>query len=301
MPAADIPPSDRLHPGTTLGPVRLHAADAEGLADWYVRVLGLVLLAADDRGAVLGTPGGEPLLALLARPGAERPARDEPGLYHTAFLLPTRADLGRFLRHVSMAGIRLSGAADHLVSEAVYLTDPEGNGVEVYRDRPRSEWQWTEAGVRMDNAPLDVRAILAEAEVAGEQFSTAPDGTTIGHVHLKVADLDATERFYAQVLGFDVMERFPGALFVSAGGYHHHLGLNAWESLGGIRRPGRTGLAELVLHIPQDGRAAVLDRLAASGITTEQTGDVFAVTDPAGNRLALEPENPDPSRLLEPV
>lgn len=150
--------------------------------------------------------------------------------------MPTRADLGRFVRHAGGLGVRL-GQSDHLVSEAFYLQDPDGHGIEVYRDRPRGEWRWVGGEVRMAGDPIDLPGLLLEAGPPAP-WTGLPDGTVMGHVHLRVADLGAAEAFYAGTLGFDVVSRWPGALFVSVGGYHHHLGLNTWQSLGGEAAPG---------------------------------------------------------------
>ena len=290
-------PLPRLHPDTTVGPVVLAARDATALSAWYRSVLGLAELAADADAVVLGTAEGVPLLSLLARPGAPVAGRREPGLYHSAVLLPTRADLGRFLRHSAATGVRLAGASDHLVSEAVYLTDPEGNGLEVYRDRPRDEWPREGDGVHMDNAPFDLHGVMAAADAGGGRYEAVPAGTTMGHVHLKVADLAASQRFYIDLLGLDLMARYPSAIFVAAGGYHHHFGLNEWESRGGVRSKGATGLHAATVVLPAGQRDGLVARLAAAGVAIEP-GVLPSVIDPSGNRLALSDGPVDAAGLL---
>ncbi|MGI8597046.1 MAG: VOC family protein [Thermoleophilaceae bacterium] len=167
-----------------------------------------------------------------SRSQAPPPPRWSSGLFHLALLVPSRAELARAVRRVTGAGGRFTGASDHLVSEALYLNDPEGNGIEIYRDRPREEWEHTGGEVRMSTLALDLDAVMAELP-AGDGPDGMPPGTVMGHVHLSVADLAETESFYADVLGFDVTVRsYPGALFLSAGGYHHHVGANTWTSAG---------------------------------------------------------------------
>jgi catechol 2,3-dioxygenase len=288
-----------LHPATALGPVRLVVADLPGVAVFYKRAVGLHPLERnEDAGSVvLGTPGGKPLVELVGRADAPPRARGSSGLFHLALLLPSRAELALALRRLAAAGWPLDGASDHLVSEALYVSDPEGNGIEIYRDRPREQWGRERDGqLRMATLPLDLDALAAElpagARTAGDAFEDAglPDDARMGHVHLSVADLDAAERFYHGVLGFDVVVRgYPGALFVSAGGYHHHLGLNTWASADGPpNRAGTRGLArfEIVLAGAAELRA-VGERLAAAGMAAEQTAEGLVTTDPFGNELLL--------------
>lgn len=271
---------------TRMGPVALTVRDRRRLADWYGEVLGLVPLAEADDAVALGTAGGRPLVVLVQDANAVPPPRTGAGLYHLAILLPARSDLGRWLRHLSRRGLRLDGAADHLVSEATYLADPEGNGIEVYRDRPRAEWPTRAGRIHMDNSPFDLRGVVAEGDATGQDWTVAPDGTTMGHVHLKVADLDAARRFYVDGLGFAPTEEgYPSALFVAAGGYHHHLGLNTWESAGAPRRPGTTGLRTAVVELPP-GEAAVA-RLAAIGVEATPDPHGSRVVDPSGNALLI--------------
>ena len=174
--------------------------------------------------------GGVPLLDLERREGAAREARNAAGLYHTAFLMPTRKDLARWLVHAAANRIPLSGFADHLVSESVYLDDPEGNGIEVYADRAPELWQWNAGTVTMATDPLDIDGLLALTDTRTTSYARAPDGLRIGHMHLRVGDLEQADRFYGGVIGFDPTRKRTGAAFLSSGRYHHHLALNVWQS-----------------------------------------------------------------------
>ena len=283
---------------TTMGAVSLTVSDLARSRALYEDVIGLRPLAEGDDGSlVLGGPDGTELVRL--HPDAAAPAlnRRATGLFHLAILLPTRADLGHFLLRLANAGYPLDGASDHLVSEALYLSDPDGNGIEIYRDRPRDEWRRDSSGaLEMATLALDLRSIVADAATgAGPDGpavpSTVPAGTVMGHVHLQVADLASTEAFYSQLLGFDVMVRgYPGALFVAAGGYHHHLGLNTWHSAGsGPAQPGAVGLRSYEVRLPTEAdREAVLNRIRHAGLPLE-TDDrgATAVRDPSGNLVAL--------------
>ncbi|BBE73685.1 VOC family protein [Oharaeibacter diazotrophicus] len=270
---------------TAVGPVALTVRDRARVAAWYRDVLGMVPLAEDGRAVVLGAADGTPLVTLVGAPDAPLAGRRAPGLYHVAILLPARADLGRWLRHTAAVGARLQGASDHLVSEATYLADPEGNGIEVYRDRPRAEWPRRDGRIHMDNSPFDIAGVLADGDAVGRRFDGLPAGTVVGHVHLKVADVAATRRFYVDTLGFEATEEgYPSALFVAAGGYHHHFGLNAWESAGGTRVAGATGLRHATVTMAPAARAAHAARLAAAGLGAD-AGPATAAVDPSGNRL----------------
>lgn len=225
--------------------VTLAVRDLDRVARFYQDAIGLTPITSDASAVWLGVDGRK-LLHLLHRPDFRPTDPQAAGLYHTAFLLPTRADLGRWLRHAAALGLKIAGAADHLVSEAVYLADPEGNGIEIYADRPRSTWHWEGIQVAMANARLDLAALMA---LDPAPWTGAPAGTTIGHVHLQVGDLLAAEPLYVAGLGLDITRRMPQALFISADGYHHHLALNTWNSQGaGPRDPARAGLATVTLR-----------------------------------------------------
>jgi len=286
-------PAPSLPAATTLGPVRLTVADLAATAAFYERVIGLRELRRDGDEATLGTAAGAPLVELVERADAAPRPRRSSGLFHLALLLPTRADLAFALRRIALARHPLQGASDHLVSEALYLADPEGNGIEIYRDRPRAQWGREQDGqIRMATLPLDLDSVIAElpGDLADAPDPGVPDGAVMGHVHLQVSDLDAAEAFYAGVLGFDVVVRgYPGALFVSAGGYHHHLGLNTWASLGAVANaPGTRGLDRYSVTLPDAAAVqAVADRLAANGTPAVERGSALVATDPFGNELAL--------------
>ena len=204
--------------------------------------------------------------------------------------MPDRAELARSLRRVAGAGWRLTGASDHLVSEALYLQDPEGNGIEIYRDRPREEWRRNGDELAMATLPLDLESVLGELEPSERSANGMPAGTTMGHVHLQVADIPAAEGFYNRALGLDVMVRsYPGALFLAAGGYHHHLGLNTWQSQGAHPPPeGALGLDRYELVLPNAAeRDGAADRLLQAGADAERLDEGVLATDPSGNRVLL--------------
>jgi catechol 2,3-dioxygenase len=274
---------------THIGKVRLRVADIDALSEFYERVVGLRDVERDGELVRLGPEGGEPLVELVAAPGAPTAPSFSTGLFHLAILVPDRAELARSLRRVASAGWRLTGASDHLVSEALYLRDPEGNGIEIYRDRPRDQWGREGGELRMATLPLDLEAVLGELGDGDEAANGMPAATTIGHVHLQVADIPSAEGFYNGALGLDVTVRsYPGALFLAAGGYHHHLGVNTWQSQGAPPPPdGALGLDryELVLPSP-DERDAAAERLGESGDPVRLDEGVLA-TDPSGNRVLL--------------
>ncbi len=226
----------------SIGQVALTVKDIDQMAAFYEDIIGLKLISRDGKMALLGTET-HPLIELRADKNARRQP-NEAGLFHTAFLLPSQQDLGLWLRHVSDRDTRLEGASDHGVSEALYLTDPEGNGVEVYRDRPREQWVRNGDQVEMGTAPLDLKALAAAQGV----WAGAPAGTVIGHVHLQVGNIDTAETFLLNALGLTRTFHVPSASWYGAGGYHHHLAVNTWHSLGaGPRSKGTTGLAEIEL------------------------------------------------------
>lgn len=283
------PYSRRLPPDLHLGPVRLQVGDLARSVTFYETVLGLSVTRGGDGTATLAAAGAaRPLVALKEHTGARRVApHGRLGLYHFALLVPTRADLGRLLRHLIGLGLR-PGSADHAVSEALYLSDPDGLGIEIYVDRPRSEWERRGDELFMTSAPIDVQGLL---QAAGDApWSAMPAGTTMGHVHLHVGDLGQAARFYETALGFDVMVRsYPGALFVSAGGYHHHLGLNTWAAGAPAPNPSDAQLLEWTLHLPDAASVhSAAERLAAHEYETERVADHdLLMADPWGTRLRL--------------
>ncbi|MBE9603367.1 VOC family protein [Acetobacteraceae bacterium H6797] len=245
-----------------MGRVVLTVHDLDQVADFYQRALGLHLLHREGDTARLGA--GEATLLELRRDTAAR-ARSprEAGLFHTAFLLPHRADLGRWAQHASESRIPVSGASDHLVSEAIYLNDPEGNGIEIYADRPDESWQWQNGTVQMATEPLDVPDLLQSA--AGTAWKGAPEGTVVGHVHLQVGALPPAEAFYAETLGFDITCRYQGGTFYSSGGYHHHLATNIWNSCGATpRQMPSTGLSDVEIIASAEALAAIEQKAGAT-------------------------------------
>ena len=274
---------------THIGKVRLRVADIDALSEFYERVVGLGAVERDGELARLGPEGGMQLVELVAAPGAPTAPSFSTGLFHLAILVPDRAELARSLRRVAGAGWRLTGASDHLVSEALYLRDPEGNSIEIYRDRPRDEWGRDGGELRMATLPLDLEAVLGELGDGDEEANGMPAATTIGHVHLQVSDIPAAEGFYNGALGLDVTVRsYPGALFLAAGGYHHHVGVNTWQSQGAPPPPdGALGLDRYELVLPSsDERDAAAERLGESGDPVRLDEGVLA-TDPSGNRVLL--------------
>jgi catechol 2,3-dioxygenase len=277
---------------TTLGTVRLNVADIARSRDFYERAIGLVGEQREDGTVAFSASGGHPLVELRGDSSAPALDRRATGLFHLAILLPSRRDLAFALGRLASARWPLDGASDHLVSEALYLSDPDGNGIELYRDRPREDWRYDGGQLQMTTLPLDIDGVLSELAGDDPQSQpTVPDGTSIGHVHLQVSDLASVEEFYNGVLGFDVVVRgYPGALFVSAGGYHHHIGLNTWYSAGASPPPpGAVGLRSYEVLLPdQAALDAVLQRARAAGIDTEPRPDLATrVRDPSGNALLL--------------
>ena len=265
-------------------------ADLAGARAFYERVIGLRVLEGDGSSVPLGTEEGRPLLELSGDPDAPPRPRVSTGLFHLALLLPGRAELARSVRRVVEAGWRFTGASDHFVSEALYLDDPEGNGIELYRDRPRSEWTQEGGELKMGTVALDLDDLMAQEP--GGPDAGMPPRTTMGHVHLNVADLGDTEAFYAGLLGLDVTVRgYPGALFLSAGGYHHHLGTNLWRGAGAPPAPpGSLGLREFAFRLPSAGAVdEVRDRLAAAGREPQESEGAVRVLDPSRNAVVLAP------------
>jgi catechol 2,3-dioxygenase len=280
-----------IDPGTAIGAVHLRVSDLERSLRFYAHTLGLDTLARDDATAVLGS-GGAALVAMRLLPGAIPRPRRSTGLYHFAVLVPDRASLGEALGRLVAMRWPLQGASDHGVSEALYLADPDGLGIEIYRDRPRAEWPRAGEGqgLAMVTDPLDLRALLDDAVRAGAVPARMPAGTRMGHVHLQVRDLDAADAFYHGALGFDVMQRLAGsALFVSAGGYHHHLGLNTWGVAGAppapVTAPGLDYVEVVLPNAP--ALDAVRRSLAERGAALEARDGGWLVHDPSSNAVLL--------------
>ena len=274
---------------TTVGAVHLSVADLERSVAFYERAVGLRVRERGAGRAALGA-GGADLLVLREQPGA-RPARRASGLFHFALLLPERADLARWLLHAARSRVPLTGASDHFVSEALYLRDPDEHGIEIYWDRPRTSWEG-QVRERLTSDPLDTDDLLATLGDPEEDPGGAlPDGTVMGHVHLRVGDVPAAAAFYADVLGFESMATLgTQASFLGAGGYHHHLGLNSWESRGAGQPPAGTATLELATIVLPDraSRDRLAEQVASAGHEPVATDGGLLVHDPSGNPLALQ-------------
>jgi catechol 2,3-dioxygenase len=265
-------------------------ADMPTCLQLYHDTLGLRVDPSRDgsTGVALGTD--EPVLILHEDGEAPERPRGTTGLYHVAILLPDRRSLARTLRRLLQAGYPLEGAADHGVSEALYLADPEGNGLEIYADRPRGQWPSDDGRLRMVTDPLDVEGLMGELQDDSRPWAGLETGTRVGHVHLQVSTLEPAERFYREVLGFDLMQHFGGsAAFLSFGGYHHHIGLNTWAGIGAPRPPaGSRGLRALTLWAPNETALETLeDRLSATLSSSHRTNEGLETRDPSGNVILL--------------
>jgi catechol 2,3-dioxygenase len=295
------PSGHRLPDTTRLGPVRLQVTDLARSVAFYRDALGLEVVGAGDD--VVSASGSE---AVALRAGERTlvelrsdahtvsgARRGRLGLYHFALLLPDRASLGRLVRHLSERGVAL-GAGDHLVSEAFYLSDPDGLGIEVYVDRPRSAWRRAGRELVMATDPVDVDSVIAAGE--GEPWRGMPDGSRVGHVHLHVADIERARAFYFEGLGFDqTVWSYPGALFLGAGGYHHHVGVNTWAGPAATPpRDDEARLLEWTMEVPEAGALErVADALAAAGQAVGRSDGEVAAADPWGTRVRLVvPERP---------
>jgi len=284
------PTGYRLPDATTLGAVHLQVADLARSIAYYRDVIGLRALSSTAHNASLGPHGEERTVIELheLRGAAPVPDRGRLGLFHVAILLPDRASLGRFLAHLADIGVRV-GMSDHSVSEALYLSDPDGLGLEVYADRPRESWQSQGRQLVMGTEPLDGMAVIAAAN--REPWTGAPAGTTVGHVHLHVADLRQAATFYHEGLGFDkTVWEYPGALFMSVGGYHHHLGMNTWAREASPPAASDARLLEWQLVVPAaDDMREMSAHLAQKGIAAQQDGHGLLLHDPWGTRVRVVP------------
>lgn len=272
-------------PYTYTGEVHLNVLDLNRSIEFYKEIIGFKVLELTSNKAVL-TAGGQAPLLIIEQPENVTPKElHKSGLYHFALLLPKRADLGAIIKHFIEHRIQF-GAADHLVSEALYLSDPDGNGIEIYIDRNPSLWEWNDGKVAMSTDPLDGESVVAES--VGQTWDGLPNGTVMGHVHLHVANLPEAEVFY-NALGFEVVTNYPQALFMSNGKYHHHIGLNTWNGEGALKpSQGSVGLQSYALVYPTE---AVLNeavtKVEALGVQVKSNENGFIVEDPAGNRIVL--------------
>lgn len=293
LPYGIAPNAHRLSPALRLAGVHLHVRDLTRSVAYYESVLGLRLARRDGPRATLTAYGSDEALVTLheseRRDAAPIPPRGRLGLFHFAILLPDLTALGGLLAHLASTNERI-GASDHLVSEAIYLTDPDGLGIEVYADRPRDTWRHANRQLEMASDPLDLRALVRDA--GDVRWTGMPHGTVMGHLHLHVGDLARAEAFYHQALGFDkVVWSYPGALFLSAGGYHHHLGLNTWAAGAppAGERDARLLAWEVVLPTAHDIDGALASVEAAGG--TVERAPIALVRDPWGTTLHLRAAN----------
>ncbi|HEV7838384.1 MAG TPA: VOC family protein [Gemmatimonadaceae bacterium] len=282
----------RLPESTHLGSVRLQVADLDRSVLFYERFLGMRVIHRTDDSVGLGAYGDDREIVHLRQLASARPVpkRGLLGLYHFAILLPDRVSLGRFVAHLAEIGVR-AGMSDHFVSEAVYLTDPDGLGIEVYADRPRDAWRYDERQLYMTTDHLDVDDLVRSAR--GEKWTGMPPGTVLGHVHLYVDDIDKAEAFYHDALGFDkVVWSYPGALFLSAGGYHHHLGTNTWARGAPPATDADARLLEweIIVPTPKDAEEAAR-HVKDAGYPVKQEDGEWVLTDPWGTSLRLVPES----------
>ncbi len=281
------PMSEQIAATTRMGAVHLTVASLARSLAYYRHAIGLDVRAEGDGRATLGA-GSTRLLELVEVPGA-LPAPGHTGLFHFALLLPDRRSLALWVAHAVREQVRLEGASDHFVSEAIYLRDPDGHGIEIYQDRPREAWEG-QVAERMGTDPLDLDGLLGELGDADVAFERQPAGTTMGHVHLQVSDLPASVAFYRDLLGFDLMAEYGGqAAFLSAGGYHHRVGANTWRS-GGAGPPaaGAAALRQFEIVLPDAAeRDRLAERIAAGGVAVEEHADGPLARDPSGNALVL--------------
>jgi catechol 2,3-dioxygenase len=280
-----VPPRFRLPAATHVGGVHLQVTDIARSSAYYEQVLGLKVRVATNDTVALGPHDGGPFLWLHTGSDVKPARRGALGLFHFAILLPEREALGRFAAHLSAIGARV-GMADHSVSEALYLSDPDGLGIEVYADRPRSAWRRHDRELVMTTDPLDIEDVVAAG--GNQPWNGMPSGTTIGHVHLHVGSLDEGERFYHATLGFDkTVWTYPGALFLAAGGYHHHLGTNTW-STGPRAKDDEARLLEWELVVPSEEAASVaVTSIRRAGYAAEHVNDGWTAADPWGTRVRI--------------
>ncbi|QNF31552.1 VOC family protein [Adhaeribacter swui] len=267
---------------TSIAQVTLRTHRLPALTQFYEQVIGLKVIRQHANAAYLSATGQEPALLILEQDvTAPRQSAQQPGLFHVAYLLPNRLELARWWQHFRASNWPLQGLGDHRVSEAIYLADPDQNGIEIYADRPRSTWPIQNGQVQMTTDPVDVESLQQEVPVPDKPWTGLPVGTCIGHVHLQVSNLNLARTFYHELLGFAITQQsYPGALFVAAGGYHHHLGLNTWRSRATLpRNPQATGLASFQIQVP--------DALTLHQVTTRLQDADYLVKTIAGNKIQV--------------
>ncbi|WP_453992240.1 VOC family protein [Bacillus nitroreducens] len=274
-------------PYTFVDLVELKVTDLQRSLTFYQNVIGFKVLEQTDKKALLTADGKTALVSIEQPEGITEKEPRRTGLYHFALLLPSRAELGKILFHFVQNNIRI-GASDHAVSEALYLDDPDGNGIEIYADRPDTEWEWSNGEVRMVTEPLDGQGVLAAAN--GEKWEGLPKETVMGHIHMHVADLVKTEEYYTKGLGFDVVTRYGGmALFISTGGYHHHIGLNTWNGVGApAPSENSAGIKQFTLVLPNEpALQTTVENLKNIGAYVQEENGVTFTKDPSQNKIKL--------------
>jgi catechol 2,3-dioxygenase len=280
---------ETLDAGTGMGAVTLNVADLDAMTAYYRDGVGLDMLSAEGPRVVLGRLG-VPVVVLEQTPELRHAAPHEAGLFHTAIVFATRAQLAAAVSSVARRYPgRFTGSSDHLVSQAFYFDDPEGNGVELYWDRDRTRWSWVHGQIEMGTVFLDPNAFLAEHLTEQGEDGPIPGDAKVGHVHLSVGDIDAAREFYVDRLGFDRTIEIPGqAVFVSAGGYHHHMAMNVWRSRGAGRRQRTLGLGRVDIVVPSpDDLGALTERMTHHGLATRDDGRAVEVDDPWGNLVRV--------------
>ena len=272
-------------PNTFVGQVSINVTNLESAITFYQNIIGFQVLEQTERKAVLTADGKTGLLTLEQPVDVIAKEGRTSGLYHFALLLPTRADLSIFLRNLLQTGYKF-GASDHIVSEALYITDPDGNGIEIYRDRPSSEWTWSNGEVSMVSDPLNGESLLAESD---SEWKGLPADTIMGHIHLHVSDIQKAEEFYMKGLGFTIVSHYPQAIFIATGGYHHHIALNTWQGVGApTPKKNSVGLNWYTLVFPsEEARGKVIEQLREIGASVQVENDLFVTEDPSGNKIHL--------------
>ncbi|MFT4416148.1 VOC family protein [Fredinandcohnia humi] len=274
-------------PHTFVGQVELKVMDLERSLTFYQEIIGFKVLEKTESKALLTADGKNPLLIIEQPANVTTKEPRRTGLYHFAILLPTREDLGKVLLHLIQNNIPL-GASDHLVSEALYLDDPDGNGIEIYADRPAETWDWNNGEVKMVTEPLDGQGVLEEGK--GQPWTGLPSDTLMGHIHLHVSELKKTEEYYTNGLGFEVVTRYGGqVLFISTGGYHHHIGLNTWNGVGAPPTPENSvGLKWFTLVLPsEEVRQKTISQLKDIGAFVREEDGIVETKDPSENKIRL--------------